>query len=416
MEECDFWSETDWKFCNRDCTYSNLTYPGQSLWEITIPNGWKIVLWPSDNVIIWTWMNPYTAHSLWRPYIRNESDYGLYFDQICVLKKTWTTLVWSNVCENTWKILQPWETIYLSHIPNFVWWEIITWDFGDNTLITTIKHDWIRYEDAYFASKLDVRVAKSSVATTWGWTSYISNTATISDISKVANNWDLNPNQNKNFVWVWISTWSISSYSKDINDSNSVNTINSEWNDYSNSLDQVSNISWTAEGSTSFINEFENYNWIENVFIIRNKNFVIDSNILVWLSWARTYIIENWDLEINSNISYLDNIAFVVKWWNIKIDKNVSSLKWTYITIQKDWVGWKFIWTWGKTIGVLVINGSLYWNINDLISARTYVKQNVWNQIDVWTIVSFGSSLFRKTAPLISTFINEYLTSEKIAQ
>jgi len=416
MEECDFWSEPDWGFCNRDCTYSNFTLPISWLWEITIPNGWRIVFGPNDNVVIWTWMNPYVSYSLWRPYVRNESDYDLYFDQICVVKQSWTTLLWNSVCEDTWEILQSWETIYLSYIPNFVWSEIVAWDFGDNRLVTTIKHDWVRYDDAYFVSILDVRVAQSSVATTWGWTSYLSDTSKISDISKVADNWNLNPDENKNFVWVWVSTWSVSSYSNDIDDAESVETIDWEWDNYSDSLDEVSDVSWTANGSTSLITEFESYNWIENVFILKSKNFVVNTDILSWIDWARTYIIENWDLEINTNISYFDNIAFVVKWWNIKINQSVWSIDGTYITIQKDWIWWNFLWTWGKTTDILIVNWSLYGNINDLISARTYVKQNATNQIDVWTIVSFGSSLFRKTAPLVSTFINEYLSSEKIAQ
>ena len=74
------------------------------------------------------------------------------------------------------------------------------------------------------------------------------------------------------------------------------------------------------------------------------------------------------------------------------------------------------IWDPDTTTSILLVNGSLYWNINHLISKRTYVKQQSSGLIDVWTIVSFGSSLFRKPAPLITTFINEYLTADKIAK
>jgi cysteine-rich repeat protein len=415
LEECDFWSESDWSFCNADCTYSNTTFPVSWIWEITIPNGWSLNFWPIDSVIIWEWMNPYIAHSLWKPYLKNNSDYDFYFDQLCVIEKSWTTLLGSSICENTPNILKAWETIYFNNTPNFIWSAITTWNYSDNRLITTIKHNWVRYDDAYFTGPLDVRVAKSSIATTWGWTSYLSDGSSISNISDIAG-WIVDVNKNKNFVWVWVS-WGDSSYSNDITDAWSVATVQWEWDIYSDSLNQVSDNIWTTSLiNTLLLTEFENYNWISNVFILRNKNFVIDSDILAWLSWARTYVIENWDLLINSNISYSDNIAFVVKWWNIKIDKSVWSIDWTYISITKDWIGWSFLWAWGKTTDILLINWSLYWNINSLISTRTYVKQNSTGQIDVWTIVSFGSSLFRRSAPLLSTFINEYLQSEKIAK
>ena len=420
MEECDFWSESDWMFCNSNCRYSDLTIPGTcdptvDNCNITIPGWGSIDFWPSDNVIIWAWMNPYIAHSLWKPYIQNNSDYDMYFDKLCVVDRDWTTLIWSTVCENLW-ILRPGETKYFSTTPNFVWARVTTWDYADNTLVTTVEEWWIRYDDAYFVAKLDVRVAKSSVVTTWWWISYLSSTNNVWNISNVANNWSLEPNKNKNFVWVWVSWWDISSYSKDINDPYSVSTIASEWTNQNTLLNTISEVTWTALWDVNSLSYFENYNWIENVFVLKNKNFVINDDILSWLSWARTYIIENWDLVINKDISFSDNIAFVVRWGDIKIDKLVNTIDWTYITIKKDWIWWKFLWKWGSTTNRLLVNGSLYWNIDDLISNRTYVKENSFNQIDVWTIVSFGSALFRKTAPLLSSFIDEYLESEKVAK
>jgi hypothetical protein len=308
------------------------------------------------------------------------------------------------------------STKYFSHIPDFVWAKVTAWNYSDNKLVTTIKHDWVRYDDAYFVSDLDVRVAKSSVATTWGGTSYLASSNSVWNITDISNNWNLNPSKNKNFVWVWVSWWNISSYSKDINDTNSVNTIAWEGNQYENNISNITNTSGVALGDTTSLSDFNKYNWNENVFILKESNFIINTDVLNWLSWARTYIVENWNLVINTDINYNDNIAFVVKWWNILINKSVDSIDWTYITIVKDSNGWKFKWTWWDTLNRLLVNGSLYWNIDDLISHRTYVKQNSFNQIDVWTIVSFGSSLFRKTAPLLSTFIDEYQNTKKIAQ
>jgi hypothetical protein len=46
----------------------------------------------------------------------------------------------------------------------------------------------------------------------------------------------------------------------------------------------------------------------------------------------------------------------------------------------------------------------MYGKMNLLLEKRTYIKNND-GVIDVGTIVSFGSSVFRKPAPLTSKFI-----------
>ena len=120
---------------------------------------------------------------------------------------------------------------------------------------------------------------------------------------------------------------------------------------------------------------------------------------------------------LDHNITYNNNnIAFIVKWWDILIQHNVLEVTGTYITIN-DWIKWgEFLpattWT---TLNVLNIKGSVYWNIENLVNSRVKIEV-IWNQINVWTIVSFGSSIFRKPAPLLSQFIDEYLKSEKIAK
>jgi len=410
MEECDFWSGTWPSWCSNSCQIWDLTSSVPWTWEITIPDWWSISFGPNDSIVIWAWMNPYTTYSI-RPYITNSSDYDLYFDYLCAVRSTWTTLLWSTVCDSLW-IIWAWETRYLT-TPNIVWSQIVSWDYANNVLVTTLRHNSNTYKDAYFVSNLNVRVAGATIATIWWWTSYVSDTSDVADVSEIAE-WIEWLGDNKNFVWVWVSDWNISSYTNEINDTDDIESVANEVEKYSDSLDQVSNETGTAFTSTSNIWEFENYNWMDNVFILRNTNFTVN-NILSWESWAKTYVIENWDLIIESNIEYNDNIAFVVKWWNIIIDRNVSRIDWTYISIQNGTEWWNFKWN-GTTTDILIVNGSLYWNINELIATRTFVKQNPTGQLDVWTIVSFWSSLFRETAPLVSTFINEYLSSEKIAQ
>ncbi|MDD2870560.1 MAG: hypothetical protein PHS49_01090 [Candidatus Gracilibacteria bacterium] len=419
-EECDFGNETDWLYCNRDCTYTNNTIPGHcqdnGSCEITIPNGGAMIFGPKDNVIIGAGMNPYTAHGLSRPFIRNESDYDLYFDQICVVKKTGSTLIGATDCREA-GIIHAGQTKYYPTTPDFRGANVTTGNYGDNTIITTIKHKGVRYDNAYFISILDVRVAKSSVATTGGGTSYLGNTTSVGNISDVAKNGQLNPDKNKNFVGVGVSGGDISSYSNDVTDSGSVDTISKLGDKYSQSIKQVSDTEGTAIGDTKLLSDFESYNGIENVSILKNKNFIVESGTFTNVKGSRTYIIENGNLKINANIVYPDNIAFVVKGGNIQVYKDVTQMDGTYVTIAKDGVGGKFQAIGGTTFeNKLNVNGSLYGNINNLIANRTYVKQNSSNQIDVGTIVSFGSKLFRKPAPLISTFINEYLQSEKISK
>lgn len=410
LEECDFWSESDWGTCNKTTCKIE--------WTVSFPSDWELVFWPSDSVIIWWGMNPYSEYTLDKPSIFNNSDYDFYFDDLCVVKKSWTSLAWNTVCEPIWSILPSRWRYTFSNYPNFTWLtsSIAAWSYNDNVLVTTIEHDWVLYDDAYFASELLVRVSKPSISTTWWGTSYVKSTTNISDVSSVANNWELNPAENKNFVWAWISNWTISSYSTDVTDSDSVDKVSQEWDNYNTNATNYSELDWTTLGNTYDINEFENYNWINNAFILKDTDFIIKSNTFNWLAWARTYVLENWNFIIEDDITYPDNIAFVVKWWSIKIDSSVENINWVFISIPNWSIWWEIEWINGDTTNVLTVNGSLYWNIEKLVEHRTYVKQNSSWQLDVWTIVSFGSSVFRDPAPLISTFISEYLDATKVAQ
>ena len=58
----------------------------------------------------------------------------------------------------------------------------------------------------------------------------------------------------------------------------------------------------------------------------------------------------------------------------------------------------------------------MYGDISELTENRTYMKLNSNGQVDVWTIVSYGSSVFRKPAPLVSSFIDEYIKATKVAK
>jgi len=409
LEECDFWSGTWPLWCTSSCQITNTTMPNSGLWEITIPWGWSFDFWPIDNILIWVWMNPFITHDL-IPFVTNNSSYDFYLSKLCV-KWIWTSVSWAEDCRSISFLPATWTYTFNSYpiikwINNFIDWT----SYSDNEIKTYLEDS--NWDSSYNEAILDVRVSRPSISTVWGWTTYLQDTSDIANINNVADN----DTENKNFVWVWVDTGDNSSYSDDIDDSDLIDEVVEEWEDYSSGVldDVIVTVSNLWPGTMS---NFESYNWIANVNILKDYDFDI-----TWGQWtsfpsgSRTYIIENWDLTISENIEFSDNIAFIVKWWNIIIKNNVTRIDWTYITIWDSIVTWLFKWESSTTTNILLVNGSLYWNINDLISKRTYVKQQSSGLIDVWTIVSFGSSLFRKPAPLITTFINEYLTADKIAK
>lgn len=429
LEECDFWTLSS---CVWDTTYDpswNPTcwpnwcwMPGTSNackigWDFSLPADWQFIFWPNDSVIIWAGMNPFESYNLPKPSIINNTSFDYYFDELCITKTIWTSLSWANEqCESLWLIWKDGWNYRFSSYPNFVWntSSLASWTYWDNILVTTIKHNWVLHDSAYFRWSLNVRVSKPSISTTGWGTSYISNTDNISNVSSTVSS--SYSDSNKNFVWVWVSTWNISSYSDEVRDSTSVSVVSDDWNKYNQSVIGVSNTEWVALTTSDNLTDFQSYNWIASAFVIKNTNFKVYENTFTWLSWPRTYVIENWNLIIEWDINYSDNIAFVVKWWDIKISNNIVRINWTYITIPKSWIGWNIESIWWTTTNVLNVYWSLYWKIERLTSDRTFIKQNSSWQLDVWTIVSFGSSVFRSPAPLTSTFINEYMEATKVAK
>lgn len=63
----------------------------------------------------------------------------------------------------------------------------------------------------------------------------------------------------------------------------------------------------------------------------------------------------------------------------------------------------------------LRVNGAIYANIDNLVDNRYYIGEKD-GVLSVGTIVSFGSQLLRKPAPLLSQFVSEYLSSQKVAK
>jgi len=154
------------------------------------------------------------------------------------------------------------------------------------------------------------------------------------------------------------------------------------------------------------------------VFIIKWDNVAISWDTNIYWSYTintlpkSTTLIIKWNVTITWNITPNKNLAIVVKGWDLNIKGGVTKLKWTYIVI---WQGKEI--KWENSPEKLVIEGSLYWNVNDLISNRTYVDWSLDSEgsIDVWTILDFDSSLYDEPAPLLSKFLDEYFNASRVA-
>lgn len=430
MEICDLWSRNGQpdSWCTADCKVRDLTIP----WEKYFKFG------PQSINVIGSKMNPYTTYGDMPSLTNMNAKDEIYVYEICVTNKSnkfksWNSIqVWKDwsICQIVDKVLKPWETVSMTkEVLDVVAMNLPKWtNQEDNVIVTTIKTDrgdqTIKFRDsAFFSSwnKFKARVSRSSISTTWGWVSYVSDNKAknISNVAKVTSReqGDVNrvkADNNNNFVWLAITEF-LSSYATKTLGEDVVKK-----DTYDNRLINYDpNIKNTWEKITA-LSEFKKYNWITWAYIIRGKWLEINSlnkEEFQKIKEPTTYIIEWGDLTIKENIEKIPyNIAFVVKWWNILIWDKVNQINWTYIAIPNG-REWGYInWIGDSTSVQLVINGSLYGDISDLTAKRTYMKVNKDWQLDVWTVVSYGSSVFRKPAPLTSTFIEEYVKATKVAR
>ena len=411
-------------FCSSSCKFTgggSSSSGGDPTGVLTIPNHGDIVFGPIWNMVIGHGKNPLVENGE-MPYIRNDSDYDLYFDQLCVTKKTGNTLDGTQTqCKNLGDILYPGEIVKFDSYPIYTGNKNnipAGQSYGSNDLITTIKTEGELYDWAFFASKLGVRVSKPAISTTGGGTSLVKDTSKMANVSDVADGvTGLTKENNKNFVWVGVGE-NTSSYSDTVTDSTAVQTVVNTGSGLTHTLTTKVNtdsVNVALANVTSLESaELKSYNGLQNVFILKGKNLVIDS-IPSGLRGATTYIVEGGDLVINGNLLYSENIAFVVKGGNIRVADDVTKITGTYITIPVSGNGGNIIAE--PSDKQLVVSGSLYGNISQLVDNRTYIDNNsTKGVINVGTIVSFGSSLFKKPAPLVGQFISEYVATQKVAK
>jgi len=368
-------------------------------------------------------------------FIKNTWDEPMYFnDQLCLFDR-WdkekieytdsnyngenqNIISWDNIyCEqNSIGFLYPGETKYLKvdDLEDIKW---NTDNFSEKMktshLVLTVQNWWATYDwSPILAGQIYVTVAKPTIVSQWGWTTYLSDN-NISNVNKIAetvvsyNDWidaTVNTNQN-NFVATVLGSESKLSNINTIDNAELLEEAKKESTDLEEEVISIVEESTNTRNSWD-INSFDSYNWIDNVYFVKDANITMPATSF---SERKTYIIENGDLIIEWNIESTKNIAFIVKNGDIIIKDNVTQIDGTYVNI------------WGKiksdnTSNELIVNGSLYGDLSELTENRTHISMDDEGNINVWTIISFGSNILNKPAPLVGQFIGEYMNSKKIAQ
>lgn len=226
-------------------------------------------------------MNPFDEAAQY-PIIRNDSGYDLYFDELCVMKKSGNTLTGTTPqCKAIGEFF-PGEKVVIAdanfrgaiaNIPNGQ-------SYGDNELITTIKHEGQMYDWAYFAAHMKVRVSKPSVATTGGGTSYLGKSDQLADITKVADGVEfVDKDKNKNFVGTSVSD-NLSSYTKDNVDESIKDKVEGEGQGFEDGLSDISYVTTGVGNVTSLTAVTTKYNGIDNVFILKGQNLHLSAPII----------------------------------------------------------------------------------------------------------------------------------------
>ena len=411
-------------FCTNSCKLRwgwSWTTPGANWNLFTTPNEGKFTFEWGYDVIMWGNKTLDTTGKLSSIKVINTSDYTFghwVITWVCIAKDRQNLTKWDEILTSLYytysktKICSPLSGKYYidqeiilnenilkefkSHL-NF------TWDFNDNNMVVTIStnKDMWNYSDIlnwseHMSDKFKVRVAKPAVQST-SWTRYTTSIDSSVNTKAVASNINTQQDYSEtsdNDVWVWTQ-----SSSANTTDDTQIVEDASEYNTDSNIIDTTT--------STSF----EKYNGLDNVFIKSGDTNISDIMDNYTIDKPMTFIIDNWDLTIDENVYASHNIAFVVKNGNIIVDNSVIEIKWTYIVLWN----WKIKSDWTNTDNVLTVKGSLYGNIDDLVTHRTNVKEQN-GELTFGTVVSFGSSVFQKPAPMVTSFVNDYLKTNKVAR
>ncbi len=123
------------------------------------------------------------------------------------------------------------------------------------------------------------------------------------------------------------------------------------------------------------------------------------------LSEVRTIIVEDGDLRITGNITHAPSAsyAFVVKNGDIIIDASVTSISGVFVVSNGSLIGT------ARTTDRLVIDGSVYGDIEPLLDTRTYIRGEAsYEALSVGVIVNYSNRVLINPPPLVKDFVRRF--------
>ena len=393
-EICDYKDTTklnwlSWTYCSSKCDYNkDITLDCEPEWSAQT----EITLWwkqetPWNNFFV---QNTSSERSIdfnwWELCLESLND-----NLELINPNNWTNKICSPMIK---EIFLVWTKIY---IPKWTF-KTKSWSTDEKTRVWYLKL-YINWEVANVPTEhtykiYTIKIVRPSIQNFGWWASLLKNN--VSDISTLWNS----KNMVMSNIWSEVSNYA----NKNITWSQALN-IQTSQNAKLNNLNTNKSTKVTSAPTNLPTTK---YNWFDNVFI-SDKNVVISSTPKI--TDNTTYIID-WDLNINSNIDTDKSVLFVTRWWNITIWANVTKINAILISI-KDWNNWKIISE--ESTEQLYIYWALYWDLDKLLSNRTYIKSD-WDYVKVWTNVSFSSKVFSNPPPLLSKFLWDYMTAQRVAK
>jgi len=417
-EECD---SLDRSICNASCKLVNIN------------NTIDIEPEPNDLEVVW-WKQSITDSFR----LKNTEDtpinlanYLYCVKRVSQVKDNWSNFSWESIqtqsnesldtvkCGQVWVV---WGNLSSEALKTHTTgWEWRVNDFNnqeeyvDNKIISWIDDGDQIYEPWEIKSEKTIRVAAPTITNISSW-SVFWKLVNMSNLSKILE-WlfDDARSINKNFVTVSIDNTKESYVDNIYSDNTIISKAESLWKQDKSAVSAADDIvTWATSWWNKYISDLIKYKGHSNILVLDKWNLVI--NNLSDIKAHTTYIVEEWDLIIEDDIEYSwDYSAFVVKKWNIRIPKWVTDIKWIFMTMIDN--QWFFSYDREYTRNKLIVDGALYWNVEDLVHYRTYIEYDLTNrQLNVWTVVDLTSEILQNPPPLLTKFLNDYIELRKVAR
>lgn len=454
FEECDpeRWFQNlknpDWTakypWCNSSCTTWTFTNPWNGWWSITNPGSyapWDIYIrtqpgsaaWWSTNpgtqdvklsdykVIVWNWVNVFSPSDE----ILFKANYTVYlsWDEKVCINETSDVISSANssLCKNIrsgwlmWTLSGQKPIVYNgssssnpTSIELFDYNELKNYKWNTSSLVGglfTKDTNWdFSASIDYLKSLINVRVAKPAVSNSAWWWNYLAKPLGYS-VDSISDNF-LNNLKQWNFTSVVVNSNNAQfGYWQNLTSNIAKNVKNDVNSTTSNSLN-LQNISKVTDNTQ----DFDYFYSVNKTKITMESQIWLDINTPLTITWVKTVIINNWDLNIKSDIKYWDkdaSWAFIVKNWNINIAANVKNIAWVYVVLDEN--SWVYSMYWESTANQLMVDWSIYWNMQNLVNNRTYIRgQTTSTSLSTWVIVNYSNRSIKNPPPLLKSYLKQF--------